>query len=129
MEQKKYVQHISGQGEKWELSRDLPDTNEYQVHTKSGTRFPYHYLPRSEYRLCDPPEEWEDVTGACEVDSYSNTVGEFYSILHLGGLHLISADGEPRGGDCNVMYKKYGYRVRKIDHLHNGPAFIIERKK
>lgn len=123
---KKYVQHISGQGKKWELRecRYNENNNKETWVINDGME-----LPRSEFKPCDPPEEWEDVTDACEIDSYSNAAGEFYSILHLGGLHLISADGKPRGGDCNVMYKKYGYRLRKIDHLHNGPCFIVERKK
>ena len=27
----------------------------------------YHYLPKSEYAPCDPPERWEDVTGEYAV--------------------------------------------------------------
>jgi len=60
-----WVQHISGQGEKWE------------VHSEKG---PFWYvltqfltqgnaaLPKSEYRLCPPPELWVDVTEECEVN-------------------------------------------------------------
>lgn len=125
---KQYVQHISGRGEKWKVVHN--DNDPFMWIAKSPEECRNNFLlPKTEYHLCEPPEEWENVTGACEVDSYSNSVGEFYSILHLGGLQLISADDEPRGGDCNVMYKKYGYRIRKINHLHNGPCFIVERKK
>lgn len=119
---KQYVQHISGKGEKWELSQDLPYTNEYQVHTKNRVGVMFHYLPRSEYRLCEPPEEWEDVTEQCTVDS-AISLG---SDRALSILHALD-----RTYRVDVLHKSHvnHYRVRKIDHLHNGPAFIIERKK
>lgn len=48
-------------------------------------------------------EEWEDVTAECDFNS------QF-------GLGVRVQDG----GTC---------RLRKIDGLHNGPAFIVERRK
>ena len=58
------------------------------------------YLPTSEYQICDSPEEWEDVT-------------KKYKILN-GAESVVLGSNE---------------KFRYIDHLHNGPAFIIERKK
>lgn len=125
---KRYVQHISGQGEKWELFNEAQHCHESEWRVKARTHEWYHDLPKSEYILCAPPEEWEDVTDNCDTDSYFNSAGEFFSILHLGGLCFNSADGEPRSGDANVMFRKYGYRIRKLERC-NGPCFIIERKK
>lgn len=61
---KQYVQHISGQGEKWEVSKACED---YFVTTKYMNDGNMMRLPKSEYDLCDPPEEWRDVTEECEV--------------------------------------------------------------
>lgn len=103
---KKYVQHISGQGEKWEveyLEHDYPHLWRVKDHQDKN---PYSnscaWLPKSEYRLCDPPEEWEDVTGEYQTLGYT----EITSI--------------PLGPRC---------RFKLIDGLHNGPCFIVERKK
>jgi hypothetical protein len=57
---KQYVQHISGQGEKWEVSGRLyneEQQEDWQVIPKGSRKdeWSHHYLPRSEYRLCEPP--------------------------------------------------------------------------
>ena len=98
MNTKRYVQHISGQGEKWEVLSDNCHETEWRV--KARTHEFYHDIPKSEYRLCESPEEWEDVSGSYEADQVP------YDVLHYNDL-----------------------RLRKIDHLHNGPAFIVERRK
>jgi hypothetical protein len=101
---KQYVQHISGQGKKWEVHTEYPDY--WLVYT--GLDHPVCFVyPKSEYRLCEPPEEWEDVT-----DEYT-----------VNGGRVISYNGE--GYQCI----RSSDRIRKINHLHNGPCFIIERKK
>ena len=100
----KWVQHISGQGQKWEVENDI-DTFEYQVHSKDKRLTMFHYFPTSEYVPCAPPEEWEDVTAECEVSPTG----------------FITLNGRP------LEYANF--RFTKIDHLHNGPAFIIERRK
>lgn len=56
-----WVQHISGQGEKWEVVHTGMKSTEWAVNDKRGIG--KHYLPTSEYILCDPPEEWEVCTG------------------------------------------------------------------
>lgn len=106
---KQYVQHISGKGEKWEVcSRCAHGWNIYG----SNDKYRVYYVPDIEYALCDPPEEWEDVTAECEED------------VHVNGFHVVFH--KMREGSSSV--KGDNYRIRKIDHIHNGPAFIIERK-
>lgn len=57
MSKKQWVCHISGQGEKWEVANDYSHT--WEVLSKVS-RATYNF-PKSEYRLCDPPEVWEKV--------------------------------------------------------------------
>lgn len=59
MNTKRWVQHMSGQGEKWEVHDEGNDN--WVVIPKNKPSF-CHRLPKSEYRLCDPPEEWRNVT-------------------------------------------------------------------
>lgn len=98
MSEKRYVQHISGQGRKWEILSDCCHESEWRV--KAKTHEYYHDLPKSEYILCDPPEEWEDVTRECK---------------HIDGHYDVLLD--------------HGKRFKYIDYLHNGPAFLVERRK
>jgi hypothetical protein len=73
----RYVQHVSGQGEKWEVLEEtqpqglskcwtVRDT-EFLVRAKDNPRA-WHILPKSEYRLVEPPERWVDVTARCTVE-------------------------------------------------------------
>lgn len=74
MGEKRWVQHISGQGEKWEVQEEYGDTQWKVVRIipkasqKIGMTF--HYLPKSEYRLCETPERWERVE--CDVQKGAN---------------------------------------------------------
>lgn len=90
---KQYVQHKSGQGEKWEV---LFAQQDYWI--CKGTIV----LPKSEYILC--AEEWEDVT---MIHRHRN-----------GHKSLI----------LNVSIGE-NERIRFIDGPHNGPCFIVERRK
>ncbi len=45
--------------EKWKVIAE--DDDEYIVQSKKLT-FDEHYLPKSEYIPCDPPEQWEECT-------------------------------------------------------------------
>lgn len=76
MSEKKWVQHISGQGEKWGVIPSLLETR-WIVDGKDG----YHnHLPKSEYILCDPPEEWEDVTS--QVHTQESVLGLMKTLNH-----------------------------------------------
>lgn len=122
MNTKQWVQHISGQGEKWEILSDNCHESEWRV--KARTHEYYHDLPKSEFILCDPPEQWEDVTDTC---SWSNdSYDEFYL--------------KASNGDRIEAFHNNLYRVRKVQ-LWDCPfgingmnrreqwAFIIERRQ
>ena len=68
-----------------------------------------------------PDEEWEDVTAHCEPGRYDKSTYTGF----LDG-HMYMVDGSNSG--TNAFFDR-SYRLRKIDGLHNGPAFIIERRK
>lgn len=109
-----YVQHKSGQGEKWETFGEwTAELGEFwKTHVGCGQSAS---LPKSEYVECDPPEVWEDVTGECHVASWGR-----------GRPQLVHND-KPIPG--------HGYRVRKVrttvepNGSTNTWAFIVERKK
>lgn len=108
---KKYVQHISGQGEKWKVERD-----ENYTWRATNTRI-LTDLPKSEYKICTPPEEWEDITRECEWTH------ECYDSWYIKAAN----------GDRIEAYRNGPYRVRKIDllyeHCNHAYAFIVERRK
>lgn len=110
-----YVQHMSGQGEKWALDSPYESSPEVvYVLKKSGHAL---CLPKSEYTCCAPPDEWEDVTDECGVSQWCG-----------GHPQLVHAD-QPISDE--------GYRVSKVRLMQpDGPdagqmkwAVIVERKK
>ncbi|MBF0263234.1 MAG: hypothetical protein HQL97_15500 [Magnetococcales bacterium] len=76
---KRYVRHVSGKGEKWEVMEEVPrdifpcrlSPHEWCVRGKrhepmsSNT---FHFLPKSEYELVPPVKRWVDVTKDCFID-------------------------------------------------------------
>lgn len=116
-----YVQHKSGIGEKWKvavLSYDPPSSAQWRVWREEG--HDYHYLPKSEYVPCDPPEKWEDVTEKCQSPN---------------ALSFTFNDNLVR----SVQWNGEGvFRIRKVPVNFTGPcekngcrkgeAFIIELK-
>ena len=100
----KWVQHISGQGEKWEYEWEGPIAWICKTTGQNGM-----VLPKSEYLPCDPPELWVDVTEECGWVDPGN--GERGGISHYGLGNAV----------CTVYA---GYRLRK-----NGCHFIVERKE
>jgi hypothetical protein len=94
----KWVQHISGQGQKFELAAVEQHHHDFWQCIRKCPGSHYLRLPVSEYIECEGPEEWEDVT-------------EVYR-------------------DCQTPIRlRDDERIKFIDGLHNGPAFIVERKK
>jgi hypothetical protein len=129
MKEKKWVRHISGQGEKWEVVSDWH--NEHQWAVRSGpVPCGYHFLPKSEYVECEPPEEWVDVTE------------EFYATENWPSERLPDSNGIANN-DNNMFWvpsemHNRGYGLRKVQLWDDGTpgdavsgrwAFIIERKK
>lgn len=113
-----WVQHISGQGEKWEVRDGVTASHQWCV--KTHGEIGYHWLPKFEYHLCDPPEEWVDVTGECIANNKCAL-----SLHHRG--RVCTSGGE--------MFP-WIYRLRKvalgdlIDNAcsHSKPVFIVEKK-
>ncbi len=116
-------------GQKWELADTQPDMyGDVEWIVKSKGYDIYHYLPKSEFVPCSHPEQWEDVTGLCAVSGLdlSEKVMQRMAIsrdLMIGKKSIIDSSK-----DIDVMQSSF-YRVTKIDGLHNGPAFIVERKR
>lgn len=110
MNDKRWVQHMSGQGEKWEVDGQwVADKGAFwQVQVGVAA---HADLPKSEYVLCPQPEQWEDVTD--RVVNYSHGIA-------IPGIEGMIA----RYGEINGETR---YRLRKID-LAVGSAFIVERK-
>jgi hypothetical protein len=98
----RYVQHVSGQGEKWQVASEKCDPSNELFWTVT---FPFpqsHYLrlPKSEYRLCEPPERWMDVTDECEAME-KDGVGDQATIRHNRDVVVYTSPGSP-------------YRLRKV---------------
>ena len=71
MNEQKWVQHVSGMGEKWEVVDE--DNEEFQVRMKRD-KSDSHWLPKSEYRLCAPPEQWEPIGEHVVLLEYVHTL-------------------------------------------------------
>lgn len=76
MNKTRWVQHISGQGEKYEVERCY----EYWEVSDNRQDSWYLRLPLKEYILCDPPEEWEDVTS--QVYTHESVLGLMKTLNH-----------------------------------------------
>lgn len=112
---KQYVQHISGQGKIYEVRNDRPG--------KWITADGEWWLDMTEFRLCEPPERWVDVTGECELKEAGFGVRQ-PNLFH--GKQSIFI-GSPEH-ICS------GYRLRKVHLTHDQGgmsfpwAFIVEKK-
>ncbi len=109
MSERKWVQHISQQGDKWEINEAVATLNDdWCVWRQDKSRLCY-YLPKSEYSLCQPPERWEDVTMECEV---------------IDGAIIYK-------GESVCCYENY--RFRKLDGykgcIHVESAFLVEKRQ
>lgn len=62
MNEEQWVQSIySKDAKKWRVAHDGPvRVSQYVVY---GDTTQLHYLPKSEYAPCEPPERWVNVTG------------------------------------------------------------------
>lgn len=121
MNKKQWVQHISGQGEKW-LVVYGGDPIDWMVLCKATDGERNRALPKSEYRLCEPPEVWRDVSeGVTEKDT-QNVCWWYW---------------EHEKEDVLAVHISKGYRLRKVQALIDGKsgevvkqwAFIVEQKE
>lgn len=109
----RYVQHISGRGEKWRVITETDQRFFVRQHHDSTT----FDLPKSEYRRVDPPEQWVDVTARL----VERKDGPFQSRFDDPGVH-----------GCAVYTLEHSpYRLRKVELCRHGAylhALIVERK-
>lgn len=123
MEQaKQYVQHISGQGEKWEVvpCPNFPDV--WKVLAAKG-RDGALYLPKSEYVPVEPPERWVDVTEECHTtENWPSEMSSKANGIALENNNMLWIP-------CEQWCK--GYRLRKIElePYHKNCAFIVEKRE
>lgn len=126
----RWVQHISGQGQKWEVYEPHNSSKLWAVNL-GDARDNCAYLPVFEYVLCDPPEQWEDVTGECHaIEVYPEIPLHFQ-----GGIASSNHD---------VLFEKskthgMSYQLRKVEVNRVGPgipngckkqwSFIVERRR
>lgn len=100
----RWVQHISGQGEKWEVDESTHHmTNEWPVKKCNGSTTLY-YLPKCEYRECPPPRR--RVTGEMEV-SHAGTLihkeGGTRASFHGTAWKLLRKEDLADGEVCLVI--------------------------
>lgn len=110
MMDQRWVQHISGQGEKWRV-KDVPvnyeDHLSWCIEGNAGGFDRSFLVPTSEYVLCDPPERWVDVTEKCKVNTHGT---------------LVHFDGADHSINGVILTVQEGYRLRKVPRLYSGEA-------
>ena len=106
----KWVQHKSGQGEKYVAEDEYIYTWKVPIKERYSNLLRWD-LPKSEYVECSPPEEWQDVTEECD---WGNAGEGMEAIIFHRGLRLLA---------------DRGYRLRKIKDMYNISYFIVERRK
>ena len=125
MSEKQYVQYKNDpNGTKWEVALDC-DIGWLVRACPTGM----HYLPKSEYIPCAPPERWTDVTELCRVDNAASSCDRGrLSILHRG-LNEVSST------DIFHPAQVHNYRVTKRqlppkEAVDPGQwAFIVEKRE
>lgn len=118
MDVTQWVQHMSGQGEKWEIRGDQTDRHGWWVARDLSAEIVR--LPKSEYVPCSPPERWEDVTEECEPQAN----GEIWHMHNhrRSGIYVGQANGYRLckvqfPSNENVNFKKWAFIVeRKVSH-------------
>lgn len=100
-----WVQHISGNGEKWEVEKIGEGNFTWRVKNHHND-FLFCYLPKSEYCLVPGPEVWRDVTSDCTILA-----------------NRLKFDLPNQATDFE------NYRLRKIQYGAFCWAFIVEKKE
>ena len=114
-----WVQHMSGQGEKWEVDCCLSNAV-WRVHTRDTTITVFHYLPVSEYILCDPPEQWQDVTESLTMEE---TMWGLPRLKYPDGAVADNTNHRFRKVEINLV----GPGI--LNGCQKGWAFIVEKRK
>ena len=120
MSEKRYVQHVSGKGETYRVIGEV--LRAWSVVMVGDTALTNWNLPKVDYLLCDPPEQWVDVTAEITIDR--------------SGRHILHTSYAPY-----IVEVPSGYRLSKMQLFHRSPAscdydkydkqwaFIVERKE
>ena len=106
----KWVQHISGQGEKWEVGNEISvGARTVGVKAKHGSG--YYTLPIDEYRECSPPETWIECTR------------EAVRICNFSATQLVRvAYGAQPAEYCGILNGGYRWAWK-------GDALVIEKRQ
>ena len=117
-----WIQHISGKGKILEVWGQT--TVSWRVQAPSGSPIGLYDLPLEEYRLCDVPEVWEDVT---EKVQWSNPDNKY--VQDAGKMEIVEDRTLIR-----LAMPPTGYRFRKVSGSSLAIcglklAFIVERRK
>lgn len=120
MNQKTYVQHISGQGRKFIVLDDNPFCWKVTLSNLEQDC----WVPKCEYIISGPPEEWEDVT-----DEFYSTEGTYPILRHAKSNSIVHVNNGKQMWAPTEMNNTGDLRIKKIDGLHHGPAFIIMQRK
>jgi hypothetical protein len=108
MKNKKWVQHISGQGEKWELANPGVLETGWTVWAKDRN-FVFS-LPKSEYVECEGPERWHECTR--QIISITDLLSEGDAMVlehRTNGTRIVLKANETRWawkGDALVVERK-----------------------
>lgn len=122
--------------QRWVQSKYSPDAKKWPLVLQSTNgegswivedeRHQRHALPQSEYNLCEPPEEWVNVSGQCYVDKPSGMI--YHRCSEISAIRIIAKNAQ----DGCFMAKGYRQRMVEVGDLgqvDRGHAFIIEKLK
>lgn len=103
----RWVQHISGQGAKYELTDSMwnrADNSSWETRNNTSNNLSWFYLPRFEYRECQSPRR--RVTGEMEV-SHAGTLihkeGGTRASFHGTAWKLLRKEDLADGEVCLVI--------------------------
>ncbi len=122
-----WVQHISGQGEKWKVvEARYTGTNTWMAKNADveNDNVDLLYLPKSEYRLCEPPEQWVDVTEQVTLADSGRDLN--HDRCQWRAVPIYNGDS---------LYRLRKVQVHILEDLPRGKneswgwAFVIERKQ
>ena len=107
----RWVQHISGQGAKYELTHSMwnrADNYSWETRNNTSNNLSWFHLPRSEYRECPPPRR--RVTGECVVLSRAGQ-----SCFNLTAIDMTSA----------CLPTGYHFKMLRKEDLADGEVCLV----
>lgn len=112
MDAKQWVQHMSGQGKKYPIRHPNKWKSTYEAEEDEESSGEFVFLPKSEYRLCDSPEVWEEVKcAAIAIRAMPNSF-----------IFKDDSGNELAAGEIRPYYDDYRVKSLVIEKL------VIEKK-